>query len=97
MPRKYISSRKRLDKSSQVNPGRAQECMNICKEATSRLKGHLMLDRKPTTQDDHRIKTNVLQQHGGLQQQFIKYIKVQSYRQLQSLTPCTKLNKKFKI
>ena len=44
----------------QVNPGKVQEFMAAYEEATSRPHGYLMLDLKPTTDDQQRLKTNVL-------------------------------------
>ncbi len=44
----------------QVNPGKVQEFMAVYEEATSRPHGYLMLDLKPTTDDEQRLKTNVL-------------------------------------
>ncbi len=44
----------------QISPGRVQEFMSACQKGISRHHGYLMLDLKPTTQDDHRLKTNVL-------------------------------------
>ena len=37
-----------------------QEFMKSYEEATKRPHGYLMLDLKPTTDDQHRLKTNVL-------------------------------------
>ncbi len=66
----------------QIRPGRVQEFMNAYEEATSRPHGYLMLDLKPTTHDDHRLKTKVLPGHaGGIQQQLSGYIRKQTYRQ----------------
>ena len=66
----------------QIRPGRVQEFMNAFEEATSRPHGYLMLDLKPTTHDDQRLKTNVLPGHaGGIQQQLSGYIRKQTYRQ----------------
>ena len=66
----------------QIRPGRVQEFMNAYEEATSRHHGYLMLDLKPTTHDDPRLKTNVLPGHaGGIQQQLSGYIRKQTYRQ----------------
>ena len=44
----------------QVNPGRVQEFMRTYEDATSRPHEYLMLDFKPTTDDQQRLKTNVL-------------------------------------
>jgi hypothetical protein len=44
----------------QINPGKVQEFMRSYEEATSRPHGYLMLDLKPTTDDQQRLKTNVL-------------------------------------
>jgi hypothetical protein len=44
----------------QVDPGRVQEFMRSYEDATSRPHGYLMLDLKPTTDDQQRLKTNVL-------------------------------------
>ena len=66
----------------QVKPGRVKEFMNAYEEATSRPHGYLMLDLKPSTHDDYRLRTNVLpRERDGVEQQLSKYIKMQSYRQ----------------
>ena len=44
----------------QVNPGRMQELMRSYEDATSLPRGSLMLDLKPTTDDQQRLKTNIL-------------------------------------
>ncbi len=44
----------------QVNPGKIQKFMAAYEEATSRPHGYLMLDLNPTTDDQQRLKTNVL-------------------------------------
>ena len=44
----------------QVDPGRVQEFMRSYEDATSRPHGYLMLDLKPTTSDQDRLKTNIL-------------------------------------
>jgi hypothetical protein len=44
----------------QVNPGKVQEFMRSYEDATSRPHGYLMLDLKRTTDDQQRLKTNVL-------------------------------------
>jgi hypothetical protein len=44
----------------QVNPGKVQEFMRTYEDATNRPRGYLMLDLKPTTDDQQRLKTNVL-------------------------------------
>ena len=44
----------------QINPGKVQEFMKSYEDATSRPHGYLMLDLKPTTDDQQRLKTNVL-------------------------------------
>jgi hypothetical protein len=44
----------------QINPGRVQEFMRSYEDATSRPHGYLMLDLKPTTDDQQRLKTNVI-------------------------------------
>ncbi len=59
----------------QVNPGRVQEFMAAYEEATSRPHGYLMLDLKPTTDDQQRPKTNVLPGEVG------KFLQKQSYLQ----------------
>ena len=56
--------------------------MNAYEEATSRPHRYLMLDLRPSTHDDHRLRTNVLPMEGnGVQQQLSIYIEMQSYRQ----------------
>ena len=59
----------------QVNPGRVQEFMRSYEDATSRPHGYLMLDLKPTTDDQQRLKTNVLPGEIAM------YLHKQSYRQ----------------
>ena len=44
----------------QVNPLKVQEFMRSYEDATSRPHGYLMLDLKPTTDDQQRLKTSVL-------------------------------------
>ena len=44
----------------QINPGKVQEVMRSYEDATSRPHGYLMLDLKPTTDDQQRSKTNIL-------------------------------------
>jgi hypothetical protein len=44
----------------QVNPRKVQEFMRSYEDATSRPHGYLILDLKPTTDDQQRLKTNVL-------------------------------------
>ena len=45
----------------QVNPGRVQEFMKIYDKATSRPHGYLMLDLKPTTDDEQQLKLTYYQ------------------------------------
>jgi hypothetical protein len=60
----------------QVNPGKVQEFMKSYEDATSRTDhGYLMLDLKPKTDDQQRLKTNVLP--GDI----AKFLHKQSYRQ----------------
>ena len=59
----------------QINPGRVQEFMRSYEDATSRPHGYLMLDLKPTTDDQQRLKTNVLPG------EIAKFLHKQSYRQ----------------
>jgi hypothetical protein len=59
----------------QLNPGRVQEFMRSYEDATSRPHGYLMLDLKPTTDDQQRLKTNVLPG------EIAKFIQKQSYLQ----------------
>jgi hypothetical protein len=58
----------------QVNPGKVQEFMRSYEDATGRPHGHLMLDLKPTTDDQQRLKTNVLPG------EIAKFLHKQSYR-----------------
>jgi hypothetical protein len=60
---------------TQVNPGKVQEFMRSYEDATSRPHGYLMLDLKPTTDDQQRLKTNVLPG------EIAKFLHKQSYRQ----------------
>jgi hypothetical protein len=59
----------------QVNPGKVQEFMRSFEDATSRPHGYLMLDLKPTTDDQDRLKINVFPG------EIAKIIQKQSYRQ----------------
>jgi hypothetical protein len=59
----------------QVDPGRVHEFMRSYEVATSRPHGYLMLDVKPTTSDQDRLKTKILPG------EIAKFIKKQSYRQ----------------
>jgi hypothetical protein len=59
----------------QVDPGRVQEFMRSYEDATSRPHGYLMLDLNPTTDNQKRLKTNVLPG------EIVKFIQKQSYRQ----------------
>ena len=59
----------------QVNPGKVQELMRSYEDATRRPHGYLMLDLKPTTDDQQRLKTNVLPG------EIAKFLQKQSYRQ----------------
>jgi hypothetical protein len=59
----------------QVDPGKVQEFMKSYEDATSRPHGYLMLDLKPTTDDQQRLKTNVLPG------EIAKFIQKQSYQQ----------------
>jgi hypothetical protein len=44
----------------QINPGKVPKFMRSYEYATNRPHGYLMLDLKPTTNDEKRLKTNVL-------------------------------------
>ena len=59
----------------QVNPGKVQEFMRSYEDATRRPHRYLMLDLKPTTDDQQRLKTNVLPG------EIAKFLHKQSYRQ----------------
>ena len=59
----------------QVNPGKVQEFMRSYEDATRRPHGYLMLDLKPTTDYQQRLKTNVLPG------EIAKFLHKQSYRQ----------------
>jgi hypothetical protein len=59
----------------QINPGRVQEFTRSYEDATSRPHGYLMLDLKPTTDDQKRLNTNVLTG------EIVNFIQKQSYRQ----------------
>ena len=61
----------------QVNPGRVQEFMKSYEKATSRAHGYLMLDLKPTTDDEERLKTNILPGETSALEQ---YVRKKSYR-----------------
>jgi hypothetical protein len=60
----------------QINPGKVQEFMRSYEDATSRPHGYLMLDLKPTTDDQQRLKTNNI-----LPSEIAKFIQKQSYQQ----------------
>ena len=59
----------------QINPGRVQEFMRSYEDATSRPHGYLMLDLKPTTDDQQRLKNSVLPG------EIAKFLHKQSYQQ----------------
>jgi hypothetical protein len=59
----------------QVSPGKVQEFMRSYEDATSRTHRYLMLDLKPTTSDQDRLKTNILPG------EIAKFVQKQSYRQ----------------
>ena len=59
----------------QINPEKVQEFMRSYEDSTSRPHGYLMLDLKPTTDDQQRLKTNVLPG------EIAKFLQKQSYRQ----------------
>jgi hypothetical protein len=59
----------------QINPGKVQEFMRSYEDATSLPHGYLMLDLKQTTDDQQRLKTNVLPG------EIAKFLQKQSYRQ----------------
>ena len=61
----------------QVNPGRVQEFMKSYEKATSPAHGYLMLDLKPTTDDEERLKTNILPGETSTLEQ---YVRKKSYR-----------------
>jgi hypothetical protein len=61
----------------QVNPGRVQEFMRSYEDATSRPHGYLMLDLKPTTDDQQRLKTNILP---GEADALVEYVRKMSYQ-----------------
>ena len=60
----------------QVCPGRVQEFMSSYEKSKSRPHGYLMLDLKPTTGDQQRLKTYILPSEFG------KFSQKQSYDQL---------------
>ena len=59
----------------QINPGKVQKFMRSYEDATSRPHGYLILDLKPTTDDQQRLKTYVL---AG---EIAKFLHKQLYRQ----------------
>ena len=61
----------------QVNLGRVQEFMKSYEKATSRAHGYLMLDLKPTVDDEERLKTNILPGETSALEQ---YVRKKSYR-----------------
>ena len=65
-----------------VRPEHVQEFMKSYEEATKRPHGYLMLDLKPTTDDQHRLKTNVLPEENITGQQNLDhYTRKRSYQQ----------------
>ena len=65
----------------QVNHGHIQEFMKSYEEATKRPHGYLMLDLKPSTDDQHRLKTNVLPEENTTGQQNLDhYTRKRSYQ-----------------
>jgi hypothetical protein len=64
--------------AGQVNPGRVQEFMRSYEDATSQHHGYLMLDLKPTTDDQQRLKTNILP---GKADALVEYLRKKSYQQ----------------
>ena len=65
-----------------VRPEHVQEFMKSYEEATKRPHGYLMLDLKPTTDDQHRLKTNVLPEENITGQQILAhYTRKRSYQQ----------------
>ena len=66
----------------QVNPRHVQKFMKSYEEATKRPHGYLMLDLKPSTDDQHRLKTNVLPEENTTGQQNLDhYTRKRSYQQ----------------
>ena len=66
----------------QVNHGHVQEFMKCYEEATKRLHGYVMLDLKPTSHDQHRLKSNVLpDEYIAGQQNLHYYTRKRSYQQ----------------
>ena len=59
----------------QVNPGKVQVFMRSYEDATRRPHGYLMLNLKPTTDDQQRLEANVLPG------EIAKFLHKQSYRQ----------------
>ena len=56
----------------QINPGRVQEFMKSYEKATSLAHGYLMLDLKPTTDDEERLKTNILPGETNALEQYVE-------------------------
>ena len=66
----------------QVNPGHVQELMKSYEEARKCPHGYLILDLKPPTDDQHRLKTNVLPEENTTgQPSRDRYIRKRSYEQ----------------
>jgi hypothetical protein len=61
----------------QVNPGRVQESTRSYEDATSRPHGYLMLDLKPTD-DQQRLKMNIIPGEADV---LVEYVRTNSYRQ----------------
>ena len=65
----------------QVNPSYVQEFMKSYEEATKRPHGYIMIDLIRTTDDQHRLKTNVLpDENTDGQQNLYRYIRKRSYQ-----------------
>ena len=56
----------------QVNPGRVPEFMKSFDKAASLPYGYLMLDLKPTTDDEQRLKTNILPGETSALEQYVR-------------------------
>ena len=65
-----------------LNPGHVHEFMKSYEEATKHPHGYLMLDLNTTTDDQHRLKTNVLPEENITgRQNMDHYTRKRSYQQ----------------
>ena len=66
--------------------------MSIYEKATKRPHGYLMLDLKPTTDDQHRLKSNVLPEENSTGQQNLDRYILESIRVNNHPSPMTNID-----